>query len=252
MAKEYHLNVAGISRLSPHMIRINLIGDDLAGFPPDQASGYVKLLVSDGNGASLMRSYTIRSFDPARLELVLDFVDHGDSGPASAWARQCQLGHSMTIRGPGEKKLVDPTADWFLLAGDLSALPALAVNLEQLPSDARGYALIEVPSAEDIQSLAAPADIDVRWLVNDDVTEPNRVLIDTLLAVDWLPGTPYPWFAGEFDAMRRARRYFRDERGIDKRAMYVSCYWKLGDTDEGMKRAKRLDAEQDLAAAAAG
>lgn len=43
--------------------------------------------------------------------------------------------------------------------------------------------------------------------------------------------------------MRNVRRYLRDERDIDKRAMYVSCYWKLGDTDEGMKRAKREDPE---------
>ena len=76
-------------------------------------------------------------------------------------------------------------------------------------------------------------------------------LFEKLVQLEWLSGTPYPWFAGEFDAMRNVRRYFRDERAIDRHRMYVSCYWKLGDTDEGMKRAKRLDAEADAQSAGA-
>ena len=46
--------------------------------------------------------------------------------------------------------------------------------------------------------------------------------------------------------MRNMRAYFRDEKNIDIHSMYLSCYWKLGATDEGMKRAKRIDAESDL------
>ena len=37
------------------------------------------------------------------------------------------------VSGPGPKKLVDMNADWFLIAGDMSALPAISVNLEKLP-----------------------------------------------------------------------------------------------------------------------
>ncbi|MEX2326559.1 MAG: SIP domain-containing protein, partial [Pseudomonadales bacterium] len=51
------------------------------------------------------------------------------------------------------------------------------------------------------------------------------------------------WVAGEFSASRRLRQYFRHERGLDKDYMYVSCYWKVGATDEGMKAAKRADPE---------
>ena len=32
---------------------------------------------------------------------------------------------------------------------------------------------------------------------------------------------------------------------IKGKAMFLSCYWKSGDTDEGMKRAKRKDAEAE-------
>ena len=244
MPAHYQLTVISNESLTPHMRRILLEGDALADFPDDQESGYVKLMLdADSKDKPLLRSYTIRAFDPGAKQLTLDFVDHGDSGPASAWARRAVAGDRAVVRGPGEKKLADPQADWFLLAGDMSALPALAVNLEQLPRDARGYAVIEVLSAEDQQEIDAPSGIDVRWLVNPDNEQENTLLADAIREVDWLPGTPYPWFAGEFSTMRLVRRYFRDERGIDKRAMYVSSYWKIGDTDEGMKLAKRMDAE---------
>ena len=247
MPAEYELTVASKVTLSSHMLRLELTGDDLARFPEDQESGYVKMVFPVPDGSAVLRSYTVRAFDAAAQRLVLDFVDHGDSGPASTWARQAEPGATITVRGPGEKKVVDASADWVLIAGDLAALPAISVNLEQLPEDARGYCLIEVPGEGDVLPLVAPIGVDVRWIVSSDPSAPNQALLDGLFALDWLPGTPYPWFAGEFDAMRRVRRYFRDERGIDRKRMYVSCYWKQGETDEGMKRAKRLDAEQDAA-----
>ncbi|MEM8767077.1 MAG: siderophore-interacting protein [Pseudomonadota bacterium] len=240
----YELTVRSNTRLTPHMRRIVLEGASLAEFPEDQESGYVKLFFPNGNADKpILRSYTIRSFDAADRAITLDFVDHGDTGPASAWANHAEPGDPMTIRGPGEKKLAAADADWFLLAGDMSALPALAVNLEQLPDHATGYAAIEVLSEEDKQPLRHPAGIDVRWLVNPDNEAENSKLFDLVASLPWLEGTPYPWYAGEFNTMRRIRRYFRDERGIDKRAMYVSSYWKIGDSDEGMKLAKRNDPE---------
>ena len=244
MASQYDLAVVSNKSLTPHMRRITRHGESLADFPADQESGYVKLVLgTDSGDKPIMRSYTIRAFDAARREMTLDFVDHGDTGPASAWARRAEPGTRVTVRGPGEKKLVDPQADWFLLAGDMSALPALTVNLEKMPADARGYAVIEVLSEADRQEIRVPAGIDVRWIVNEDNERENTLLADEVQNVDWLPGTPYPWFAGEFNTMRLVRRYFRDEKGIDKRAMYVSSYWKIGDTDEGMKLAKRMDPE---------
>lgn len=245
MPTDYQVRVRSNDRLTPNMRRIVLHGPELAGFPEHQEGGYVKLVFAppEEGGKPTLRSYTIRAFDAAEQALTLDFVDHGDEGPASAWANHSEPGDPITIRGPGEPKLAAPDADWFLLAGDMSALPALAVNLENLPDDARGYALIEVLSEDDRQAIDHPEGIELRWLVNPDPERPNALLDEHVRALPWLPGTPYPWFAGEFSTMRSMRRYFRDESGIDRRAMYCSCYWKMGDTDEGMKRAKKLDPE---------
>ena len=94
-AKLRNLEVVGCSMLGPHMKRITLGGESLSDFPEDQESGYVKVLFekdpesdtsTNQKDSFLMRSYTIRSYRASSQELDLDFLLHGDTGPASRWA----------------------------------------------------------------------------------------------------------------------------------------------------------------------
>lgn len=144
LRKIRHLQVVQKTALTDNMLRIVLGGEALADFPEDQESAYIKLLLSNGgfNGESIqedgkkptVRSYTVRAFNRQALTLTLDFVLHGEHGPAGAWASQAQVGTAIAIDGPGPAKLVDMSADWFFLAGDMTALPAISVNLEKCPA----------------------------------------------------------------------------------------------------------------------
>ncbi|MEO0423865.1 MAG: siderophore-interacting protein [Pseudomonadota bacterium] len=242
MSNEYDLSVVSNRPLTPYMRRVTLHGESLSTFPEGREGDYVKGRFG-GPFRRVLRSFTVRTFDAASQQVVLDFVDHGDNGPASAWARSARPGAPLTLRGPGQVKRLAQNADWVLIAGDLSALPAIAANLELLSDRIPGHALIEVPSLDAALELTAPPGIEVEWIVNGDASKPNQRLVERLRQVPWQSGRASVWFAGEFDGMRAARHYLRDERGIDRREMYLSCYWKLGDTDEGMKRAKRADAQ---------
>ena len=248
MAETYQAYIQENTQLSPNMRQLVLSGSGLSQFPAQQESGYVKLLLTAPSGKRpqkqrIARSFTIRAQDKAAQTLTLQVVDHGDLGPASRWARRSTPGDRVELRGPGERKLADPTADWYLFGGDMSALPAIAVNLEQLPHTAVGYAFLEIISEADKQSLLAPPGIEIKWIVNSDLARTNKALAQAVVSAPWRPGAPYGWFAGEFDAMRTVRRYFRDERRLPKGSSYVSSYWKLGATDEEMKAAKRADPE---------
>ncbi|MGH1484894.1 MAG: siderophore-interacting protein [Cellvibrionaceae bacterium] len=231
--------------LTPNMIRIILGGDDLHDFPEGQESAYVKLVFAANKGATkpTTRSYTIRAFDKETLTLTLDFVAHGDNGPASAWALGVSEGECIAIDGPGPTKLVDTSADWFFLAGDMTALPAISVNLEKLPQDAKGYVVLEVLSDADKQDLIVPKNMNVHWLINPSPDQPNTLLPDAVKALPWLEGEPNVWVASEFDSMRRLRTYFKKERGVGRGQVYASSYWKMGETDEGNKAAKKRDVE---------
>ena len=154
--------------VTPNMLRVTLGGSELASFPEDSEGGYVKLqpAAPGDSDKPLLRTYTIRSFHPptadSEAELNIDFVTHEGEGPAAKWAMDCAPGDIIKVGGPGPRKSLDHTADWFLLVGDMSALPAISVNLERLPEDAFGHVLLEVISPDDRQPLNVPPGMRVR------------------------------------------------------------------------------------------
>lgn len=78
-------------------------------------------------------------------------------------------------------------------------------------------------------------------MLNPHPDKLNTVLADAVKKLPWLEGVPSIWVASEFDAMRNLRAYFRKECGVERGQMYASSYWKMGETDEGNKKAKKMD-----------
>ncbi len=243
--------------ITENMLRLTLTGDTLDIFPDGCEGGYVKLCF-DKQGHALqattllgagyiMRSYSIRAFDRQSNRLTIDMVDHtkhGEGeGPAAQWMASVQTADHIMIDGPGMVQRVDSSQEWVLLAGDMTALPAISVNLENLPDDAKGYAVIEVLSESDKQPLQCPQGIELHWVVNATPDQPNTCLVDAVKELPWLAGDPGVWVASEFESMRALRRYIRQEKGVSRGAMYSSSYWKMGESDEGNKRAKKQDTE---------
>ncbi|WP_009884476.1 siderophore-interacting protein [Brevibacterium aurantiacum] len=173
--------------------------------PDSGLSWYQAWLQIDPDARGAMRTYTVREWRDEACELVVDMVLHtdsnGHSGPAAAWAQSAQIGHSLHVIGPS--RLADgPTAgiefapadaDTILLAGDETAVPAIASILESLNgTEVHGKAILEVPTAEDVLELDAPAGFEIQWLprnnadhgqllepaVHDAVRVENRALAE--------------------------------------------------------------------------
>ena len=241
------------------MQRITLHGQDLEEFPLGYEGGYIKLLFPvdskkvlpdaeavDAGATVIMRTYTVRNFRPDELELDIDLVLHGevgkDSGPASSWAAQTQTGDTMLMYGPGRVKSVSPTADWFLFAGDMTALPAISCQLERLPENAQGYAVIEINSESDQQSLNKPDGIEILWVINPHPDQENTILSDAVKSLSWLKGTPSIWAACEFSNMSLLRNYFKKDKRVARDQLYISSYWKIGQSEDKHKVIKKQDA----------
>jgi len=239
--------------VTPHMLRLTFGGDGMAEFPADQESAYIKLMVPhgedvNGNAQTTMRTYTVRY--QRDDEIDVDVVLHDDGGPAAAWASEARPGDTILIGGPGPAKRLPENADWNLLVGDMTSLPAIGANLERLSPSAKGYAIIEVTSESDIQWFDLPEGMRINWLINPHPGSDSRRLVDTLREFDWPSGTPGIWVACEFSAMRQLRRHLIDERGVGKRDMYISSYWKLGASEDGHRVVKREDADREEAESA--
>ncbi|MDA8744836.1 siderophore-interacting protein [Rubripirellula amarantea] len=229
-------------KISPHVLRLTFGGESMATFPAGAEGSYIKLMFPSDGKRPKLRTYTVRK--QREEEIDVDFVIHGDGGLAATWAQECPLGESILVGGPGPGTLVDPAADWFLLAGDLAALPALSVNLKTMPRDARGAAFIEVLSEEDKQLLDAPQGIEIHWLINPHPGKHPELLRQAVEDFEWKEGHPFVWAASEFGTMQGLRTYLKGTRGLGKEQLYLSSYWKLGITEEEHKEAKRADAQE--------
>ena len=239
------LQVIRRTYITPHMLRISLGGAGFAGFPASQESAYIKLLFSQTGDRPLMRTYTIRQ--QRDNEIDVDFVLHDTDGPASGWAKTAQVGDMIQIGGPGLKKLINFEADWFLLAGDMTALPAISVNLALLPKDAVGYAVIEVLSEADIQPLIHPENVELYWVINPEADPEGRPLVERIVQLPWLTGEPAVWIACEFNSMRALRRHFKQAHVLPKSHFYTSSYWKIGCNEGEHKLVKQEDEQQESA-----
>lgn len=260
-------------RLTAHTVRI-VLGDSgpQTGFdtftPSEFTDSYVKLvLVDDGVDVDalprpltldsfktlpdeqqpVVRTYTVRWVDEQRREIAIDFVVHGDHGVAAPWAASATPGQRAYLMGPNGAYAPDPAADWHLLAGDESAVPAISAALEALPADAVGKVFIEVSGPEDELALTAPPGVEVHWvyrggradLVPDDQAGDHAPLIDAVKGAPWLNGQVQVFIHGEAQAvMHNLRRYIRKERGVDAKFASISGYWRRGRTEETFREWK--------------
>ena len=151
------------------------------------------------------------------------------------------------VGGPGAAKPLPEACDFYLIAGDMTALPVISLNLAALPAGARGFAAIEVQNEADIVELEEPAGVEVRWLVNRTPGQEPDLLADALRAQALPQGRIAGWAACEFSAMQKLRQYLRNELRLDRQSLYISSYWKAGLVEDQHKLVKREDAEAQAA-----
>ncbi|PDP89543.1 NADPH-dependent ferric siderophore reductase [Glycomyces fuscus] len=265
--------VEAVEQITPHMVRVVLGGEGLDAFSTDgHTDSYVKLLFpppapGDPEPFDLervraerpreewpvTRTYTVRDWDPDTRRLTLDFVHHGDTGLAGTWAAGARPGDRLRLMGPGGAYSPDPGADWHLLAGDESALPAIATAVEALAPDATAHVFVEVGGPEDELKLGGGAGVRVHWLHRGDRAV-GSVLVPAVRALDFPAGRVHAFVHGEAAFVRDLRRLLRVEHGLPKERLSVSGYWRLGRDEDGWQAAKAewnrgVEAEEEAALA---
>ena len=250
------LTVKEARYLTPNMIRVVFSGPELDGFPNQSEGGNCKLLIPEisetkdqfverlCNGSPpIRRTYTVRKFDVVTQELTIDFVAHGNEGPASRWASSARTNDFLGFAGPSEPKFIDFDADWYLVAADPSAIPVAAVALEAMPRDSKGVAIFEITSALDRQEIDAPAGIKIHWLVHSDPHKASTRQEDLIKAIEWPQGRVKTCIAGESAVIRSLRDFLINEKQVPREDTYISGYWKIGLIEDQHQKAKRDGAD---------
>ncbi|MET3925055.1 siderophore-interacting protein [Devosia sp. 2618] len=208
---------------------------------PTQADGHLNW-PNDPRPTS--REYTPRSFDPSSGTCDFEFVLHGH-GIAGNWAASAKIGDTLHFAGP-KSSFIIPSADWYLIVGDETALPAIGNWLEMLPSDAKVITVILHEDTSAQIPLQAPANAAIHWLLHHPAQP--QTLRDTVANLTLPDGHGYVWGAGEREAIRRLRAHLIDERSLTKSQVAVSAYWHHGVDDTVVaKTYDAFDALADLA-----
>ncbi|MDI2129657.1 siderophore-interacting protein [Yinghuangia seranimata] len=255
----FDVRVARAERVGPNIVRVTLTGDDLHLFVSDGRDQRLKVfLPHPGQDAPLvpveagedwfgqwmalpaderavMRTYTVREARPDAFDV--DFALHGDTGPASRWARTAAPGDRLVVIGPSAQDNggadFQPPADTdaVLIAADETALPAVEGILAWLPEGLPTHVWLSVPDAGDKRALPTKADTTVRWFVREGADPlPDAVAAAELPAGERL----YAWIAGESGMVRAVRRDLVGVRGLDRKAVTFTGYWRRGATDDDL------------------
>ena len=271
-------------QLTPHMVRLTVTGDDLDRCGDTLLDQRIKLafgspesLASIPDGEDwyaacksaeppvVVRTYTIAGLRPQVREMDIDFVSHGTEGPASRFALEAELGTQLLVAAPDRDVeghdavglAWRPGADRVLLVGDETALPAMVNILQSLPEEASGDAIVEVPSPEDAQNIAAPDGVRLHWCPRDSAGPGAAVLpalaevlaVQTALAPDDAdpadadPTAPLlweeaaddedtdshfrAWNAGEAGWVKQTRKLL-SEAGVPRERSSFMGYWRAG------------------------
>ncbi len=253
-----HAQVMSTQRLTPSLVRVVLGGDGLRDFAmPATTDAYVNLAfppagapyaapfdpaeVREAHPRELWparRRYTVRSWDPSAKELTLDFVVHGEVGVAGAWALAARPGDLLVLEGPSGGYRPDPEADWHLMIGDESALPAIAASLAAVPAGVPAVVRLLCDGPDHELELSCPGRLDMRWLHRTG-TDDRELLVSALRDLAFPPGLVHAFVHGEADEIRGIRRHLLSERGLTRQVMSCSPYWRRHMTDEDWRQVKR-------------
>ncbi|MGV6872015.1 siderophore-interacting protein [Pseudochelatococcus sp. B33] len=241
------MTVVATHGIAPRMQRLRLAGDDLARFDTF-ANLHVRLYVTDDPDRPLQRPvfddegrpriegyairyYTIRAIDAQAGWLDMDFVLHDDAGPACDFARRARPGDVCGISGPCGLS-VKP-ARRYVLAGDETALPAIARIAETVLRNTEGTILIDAGMPDDRLDLVVPPSMSVDWLFRSVsppgafATRVSEAIAETSAETD----DYFIWIAGEYANYLSIRPALE---GISKKRHINVPYW----------RAPRVDGER--------
>lgn len=211
-------------RLSPSLSRLTFSGEEVREMATHAADQRIKIFFPDADGrpAALpktpdwlsvwkgqdaaarapMRTYTIRALRADEGEVDVDFVLHGETGPASAWATRAATGDAVQIVAPVQGFEGEAGGyEWrppegvrrLLLMADETGLPAAAGILEDIAgwaSPPPTQVFLEVPEEADGIPLPSWPGLVVRWLAREGRCEhpaPGALLVEA--AREALPAT---------------------------------------------------------------
>ena len=235
-----HATVVSKAWLNEVFMRVRLTGPDIERFFVDCI--HFRLIYPKNRGAEivwpyineqrrtiwpegdleLMRPiYTIRQIDTEARCFDFDIFMH-EGGPTAEWALAVEPGEEVGLLGPAGGWM--PDNEDILLAGDETAVPAIARIAEQLPANATGHVLISLETENGKVPFTLPEGMSLQWLIREPGN--HDLLFEHCKAVcsSFVEGR-YIWFAANKSVAKKARNFYQKELGYSTDESYIAGYW---------------------------
>lgn len=250
--------------VTPHLIRATLGGDAVAEYKDCTLGSNNKIFIPPAGVTQVhfpeynpeleiwlhpephlvpaVRTYTHRAIDLEKKEMVIDFVHHGENGPASRWAIHAAPGDELGVAMKAVTKELYPRVSNYVLAGDATAIPVLSCILESLPALASGTCVVEVHGPEDELRIRTAADIRFIWLHNPHPEEGSELAV-TVKGLELPEKDRFAYIAAEYRSVKALREHFRSS-GWAKEEFYAFSYWKAGVAEDQSAQERRAERER--------
>jgi NADPH-dependent ferric siderophore reductase len=204
-------------------------------FLPDPATGVLHppTLAADGGVqrpggvVSISRELTVRAtrtVDGA-AEVDVDWVLHGDGGPASAWAGRAAVGDELVLVGPGVSLGVPDGIGRLTIAVDETGLPAAARWLSAVGPDVRVTVVVEI--GDDVDEAFVEDELDGAELEILYRTDGPGQLADAVRSLGAPEPDEYVVGYGEAGDLVPVRRHLRSH-GVGPERSTIAGHWRRG------------------------
>ena len=214
--------VLRLAPLTPSVVRITF---SVPGFvSTGHADEWVHVFLGEPGDHRDRRNYTVRAHRPAVDEVDVDVVLH-DRGLMVGWSRAARPGDALAWGEVAGSHAPPAGTAWQLLAGDITALPAIGRIVEELPAGARATVVAETFDRADRQTWDTAGDVHVVWMHGSGEGRAPSRLEEAVRAFREPEGRGYRWIAGETRVVRGVRRHLRHERGLPREDWSLTGYW---------------------------
>lgn len=226
--EQWPVTVSAVQDVTEFVRRVTFTAEQLGSYVRCGWDEYFGLLIPrlEDDARPALRWYSMRSLRTSDQEMDVDIVLHGDDGPGTAWVSRCQPGDQLPLRVGGADYLTLPAADEsHLFVADETSLPALAaIADEYVATGAVGQviAVVETPDLEHATTIHP--DFPVTHLLRG-ARKPGSEAIGYVESMT-LPPLDFAWLCGESRLATSLRRHLTKARGVDRKAIAFSGYWR--------------------------
>ncbi len=209
--------------------------DHVKVFLPDPATGelHAPTLAPDGGlqrpagVVSISREVTVRATRVVDgvAEVDVDWVLHGDDGPASAWASRAAEGDEVVLAGPAVSVGVPDSVARLTVVVDETGLPAAARWVDAVPG-VPVTAIVEIGDDVDesfVEAELGRADVEILYR-----TDGPGQLAEAVRSLGGVEDGELVVALGEAGELVPVRRYLRRELGLPAEQVSVAGYWRRG------------------------